>query len=178
MRPLTTSQRRTGLIGFRSERLTVIDRGVIPKSPSSPNLPLNVVPPFCWCSLRRQCTWLRSSPACLIASIRLTVHAFRRANDRPRSPLAGTSALDALLIGLCAASSALAPTPWHTFAVMAVAGVLQRHGGRSARPALAHVAILYASVDAAVACGVGRLGASLRTARGGLRTIHWSAAGA
>jgi uncharacterized protein involved in exopolysaccharide biosynthesis len=29
--------------GFRSERLNVIDRGVIPKSPSSPNLPLNIV---------------------------------------------------------------------------------------------------------------------------------------
>jgi uncharacterized protein involved in exopolysaccharide biosynthesis len=28
--------------GFRSERLNVIDRGVIPKSPSSPNLPLNI----------------------------------------------------------------------------------------------------------------------------------------
>lgn len=28
---------------FRSERLNVIDRGVIPKSPSSPNLPLNIV---------------------------------------------------------------------------------------------------------------------------------------
>ena len=29
--------------GFRIERLNVIDRGVIPKSPSSPNLPLNIV---------------------------------------------------------------------------------------------------------------------------------------
>src|ERR1700682_4028829 len=32
--------------------------------------------------------------------------------------------LIALLMGLCAGLIALAPTPWHTFAVMAVAGVL------------------------------------------------------
>jgi uncharacterized protein involved in exopolysaccharide biosynthesis len=57
--------------GFRGERLNVIDRGVIPKSPSSPNLPLNIVAAL-----------LLS----LVASIVYVAVQFARVPDRPYSP--------------------------------------------------------------------------------------------